>query len=177
MVVLITRDRGKRLELKAKVLTYYGRGKLSCLVCGFDDMRALTIDHIEGGGREHRRKEKIGNMYQWLVEQSYPTGYQTLCMNCNFIKSYRDDIPYLKGINSKRLSTRIRTWVANHTTTFNYESLRIGLGLTSEEARGLRSYLCIMKKQGEVTSPFQGLFKRVVKPVSVFKFLRESKVS
>ncbi|KKL06542.1 hypothetical protein LCGC14_2595010, partial [marine sediment metagenome] len=35
---------------KPYVLRYYGRGKLACVHCGFEDIRALTLDHINGGG-------------------------------------------------------------------------------------------------------------------------------
>jgi serine/threonine protein phosphatase PrpC len=76
---------------KNEALTYYGNGKLSCVRCGFDDIRALTIDHINGNGSEHRKstdKNKIqgSHIYEWLVKNNYPKGYQTLCANCQFIK-------------------------------------------------------------------------------------------
>ena len=80
--------RKRSSELKKKVLTYYGNGKLACVRCGFSDIRALSIDHLHGNGAEHRRK--IGNkfgtkFYSWLKVQGFPEGYQTLCMNCQFI--------------------------------------------------------------------------------------------
>lgn len=72
-------------KLKTEALTYYGNGKLACIRCGFTDIRALTVDHIEGGGYQHRlilRK----NIYVWLRQQGYPEGFQTLCGNCQLIK-------------------------------------------------------------------------------------------
>ena len=83
----------KQLEqLKIEVLTHYGNGKLSCVRCGFEDIRALTIDHIKGGGWKHRRSLGLsGNMfYRWLQRNSYPKGYQTLCMNCQLIKLLKE---------------------------------------------------------------------------------------
>ena len=78
-----------RRRLKTEVLAYYGKGKLVCVKCGFNDIRALTIDHINGGGRLHKREARIKTgsaMYGWLKKQNYPEGYQTLCFNCQWIK-------------------------------------------------------------------------------------------
>jgi len=75
--------------LRVKVLRHYGNGKLACVRCGFDDRRALSIDHINGNGAEHRRAltEEIS---VWLTARNYPLGFQTLCMNCQFIKMAED---------------------------------------------------------------------------------------
>jgi hypothetical protein len=64
-----------------------------CHHCGFSDWRALSIDHVNGGGAEHRsRKTGAGRsgwgFYQYLRKQGYPPGYQVLCMNCQFIKRW-----------------------------------------------------------------------------------------
>lgn len=78
-----------RRRLKIEVLTYYGNGRCACVRCGFNDVRALSIDHITGGGNHHRRKIEIkagSDMYVWLKKNNYPDGFQTLCMNCQFIK-------------------------------------------------------------------------------------------
>lgn len=72
--------------MKALVLTHYGNGKCSCVKCGFSDLRALSIDHIDGGGTNHRKKIHQSNFYWYLKEDNFPEGYQTLCMNCQFIK-------------------------------------------------------------------------------------------
>ena len=74
--------------MKSEVLTYYGNGKLACVKCGFNDMRALTLDHIKGGGEQKRKKgEGCGvTLYYFLRKRNYPEGYQTLCANCQFIK-------------------------------------------------------------------------------------------
>ena len=77
-------------NLKIEVLTHYGRGQLACVQCGFDNIDALSIDHIYGNGRQHRRT--IGarrggkRIYAWLRKRNFPDGFQTLCMNCQFIK-------------------------------------------------------------------------------------------
>jgi len=74
------------LLVKIEVLTHYSRDKLSCVLCGYGDIRALSINHIEGGGTQHRKNLGCLNLYRWLRNQDYPEGYQTLCMNCQYIK-------------------------------------------------------------------------------------------
>jgi len=80
-------------NLKEEVLSYYGEGKPVCVRCGFNDIRALTIDHIRGGGMEHRKKIGIWGgiyFYSWLKRRGFPTGFQTLCMNCQLIKRFEE---------------------------------------------------------------------------------------
>ncbi len=77
----------KRIEIKTEIITHYGNGKLACVKCGFDDIRALSIDHINGSGCTHRKEIPSGtSMYLWLKRNNFPDGYQTLCMNCQYIK-------------------------------------------------------------------------------------------
>jgi len=71
-------------KVKAEVLTHYGNGILVCVRCGFSDIRALSLDHIDGTGWSERRSGHA--LYHQLRRKGYPTGYQTLCMNCQFIK-------------------------------------------------------------------------------------------
>ena len=76
-------------KVKTDVLGHYGSGKLGCVKCGFTDIRALSIDHINGDGATHRKVIKMSGQrfYRWLKVNDYPKGYQTLCMNCQFIKA------------------------------------------------------------------------------------------
>ncbi len=56
-------------------------------MCGFDDIRALQIDHINGGGR----KDSIGtNNPRKYYENMFNAlnTVQILCANCNWIKRY-----------------------------------------------------------------------------------------
>lgn len=78
-------------KIKREALIHYGNSKCACVWCGFNDIRALSLDHINGNGAEHRRQLKAmgigGYFYKWLKLHSYPLGLQTLCMNCQFIKA------------------------------------------------------------------------------------------
>lgn len=79
-------DNKKRLETRIEVLTHYGNGSCTCIHCGFSDVRALTLDHINGGGKKDERNRRGTNLAPWLKFRGYPEGIQTLCMNCQFIK-------------------------------------------------------------------------------------------
>jgi hypothetical protein len=76
-------------EFKIKVLTHYGNNKLACVKCGENHLACLSIDHINGGG-EIDRQGAMGKgghtFYRRLIKRGYPAGFQTLCMNCQFIK-------------------------------------------------------------------------------------------
>lgn len=72
---------------KIKVLTYYGNDKLACVRCGYDDVRALTIDHVVPIGGRARKCSGI-QFYRSLQLWDYPRGYQTLCANCQMIKMF-----------------------------------------------------------------------------------------
>lgn len=71
---------------KVRVLTHYSKGDVpKCVCCGEETLIFLTIDHINGGGRQHH-KEITGEMYGWIERNDYPSMFQTLCMNCNYGK-------------------------------------------------------------------------------------------
>lgn len=76
----------RKLTIKQIVLAHYGSGKVACVRCGFSDIRALSIDHINGDGWKDRNVRRGSNICYSLRSLGYPDGYQTLCMNCQFIK-------------------------------------------------------------------------------------------
>jgi hypothetical protein len=68
---------------------------MKCECCNETDIRFLTIDHKDGGGRKHRREIGIGPgvpFYRWLKANNYPEGYTTLCFNCNCGRSVNGGI-------------------------------------------------------------------------------------
>lgn len=59
----------------------------ACSRCGFDDPRALQIDHVNGGGCEERRNGKSpGRALLNRVLKDDQGTYALLCANCNWIK-------------------------------------------------------------------------------------------
>lgn len=76
-----------KLKRKILVLTHYGNGKLACVLCGYSDIRALSLDHINNDGAEQRKKYGATvKYYGWLIRNNFPSGHQTLCMNCQWEK-------------------------------------------------------------------------------------------
>ncbi len=79
-------------ELKQLVLKYYGNGVVACVLCGYNNIDALSIDHIDGSGAKHRRENRYlagRKIYGWLIKNNFPDGYRTLCMNCQWVERVR----------------------------------------------------------------------------------------
>lgn len=58
-----------------------------CVRCGFDDERALQVDHVNGGGVKEARA--LTGMKNKVILDKVLKGsedYQLLCANCNWIK-------------------------------------------------------------------------------------------
>lgn len=82
------RGKAKRRE---EFLRAYG-GKCAC--CGESTPEFLELDHINGGGRQHRLREKR-DLYQVLKEQGFPKDeYRLLCANCNHSLGVRGYCPH-----------------------------------------------------------------------------------
>lgn len=82
-------EKSRRTKHRVRLIQMLG-GK--CSACGFDDYRALQIDHVFSDGAKHRAKFKGQNKsYYKDIEKSINAGegkYQVLCANCNWIKKY-----------------------------------------------------------------------------------------
>jgi len=72
-------------KLKEIVISHYSDKSMKCQKCGFSDMRALSLDHIDGGGSKHLKEIKT-NLYSWVIKNNFPKMFQVLCMNCQWIK-------------------------------------------------------------------------------------------
>ena len=72
--------KNKRIEMKRKIIKHYG-GKCEC--CGENRIEFLAIDHINGRGKEHRKKIGVGNLLYWIIKNNYPKDFRILCHNCN----------------------------------------------------------------------------------------------
>lgn len=82
-------------QIKCIALAGYGG---ECVCCGEDRFELLSIDHINGNGRKHRREEINGrSIYQWLVAENYPLGFRILCYNCNCSDGFFGKCPHGKS--------------------------------------------------------------------------------
>jgi hypothetical protein len=62
-----------------------------CRACGYDvDERALAIDHVHGGGRDHRRNLVSSTIFMKAVLEDESGSFQVLCCNCNMIKAHEN---------------------------------------------------------------------------------------
>ena len=59
-----------------------------CEHCGFNDSRALQIDHVNGGGCHDRKVQKRRGVSPMQEIFANPDKYQLLCANCNWIKRW-----------------------------------------------------------------------------------------
>lgn len=80
---------------KQEALLAYGGSR--CLHCGTDDLDALTLDHVNGDGREHRVALTGGQIgggpfYRKLKRLGWPNDppLQVLCRTCNMKKSAKE---------------------------------------------------------------------------------------
>lgn len=77
-------------NLRDDVLNHYGR---ACVCCGEKEDAFLTIDHIDGKGAEHRRMSGK-RLYRWLRKHGFPSGFRTLCANCNLAMGIYGQCPH-----------------------------------------------------------------------------------
>lgn len=75
-----------KLKIKREIFSHYAKGNLACQECGIEDLRVLTLDHPDGGGRQHRLKLGItsgSEFYLYLKRNGFPGTFNILCYNHN----------------------------------------------------------------------------------------------
>lgn len=97
---VLERDKIKRKNIKLFIFNHYGN---KCDIYSQTNIDLLSIDHIDGNGRQHR-KEILGidsgtAFYKW-VSKNLPTNLRLLCFNCNCQVSS----------TSKNYKARVRTF-------------------------------------------------------------------
>ena len=65
--------------------------------CGYSDMRALQIDHVNGEGSKERRRLNGIPFLNKVLKQIDAGLYQVLCANCNWIKRSETENEKPKG--------------------------------------------------------------------------------
>lgn len=115
----------KRARIKEAVFAAYGGYVCAC--CGESERKFLTLDHINNDGAAFRMKiagKRAASgytTYVWLARNSFPSGYQVLCMNCNYGKQMNkgvcphktrcNDYPQGVGAIAPKRSTPVLTLV------------------------------------------------------------------
>jgi hypothetical protein len=82
-------QRKYRNKIRMKIIELLG-GK--CVRCGFSDIRALQIDHVNGDGYKDRRRYNCDVKYRKTLKEIKDGSkrYQLLCANCNWIKRWEN---------------------------------------------------------------------------------------
>lgn len=77
--------KASRSEVRREILNQLGN---KCAWCGFDDVRALDIDHVRNNGAKHRKRSPSSNVtyYRGILKNIDSGDYQLLCCNCNRLK-------------------------------------------------------------------------------------------
>lgn len=111
-----------RDSIRLKVLNHYSNHNLKCKNCNEIHIEFLEIDHINGGGKKHKKSLHLyGNaLYRWLVKNNYPDGYQVLCSNCNWKKRKSSMVGITGSDHQKsryKRSLKLRNEIFSHYTT------------------------------------------------------------
>ena len=68
-------------KLRNEILFHYSNGTMKCNCCGESHLEFLALDHINGGGKQHRKQVK--NFYMMLRRENYSM-IQKLNVVCEF---------------------------------------------------------------------------------------------
>lgn len=64
------------------VMSNYGG---ACICCGENNIKFLTIDHINNDGNKMNTNDRQ-NIYYWIKKNNFPKDLQIMCWNCNMGK-------------------------------------------------------------------------------------------
>lgn len=93
--------RGSR-AIRSAALQAYGGPRPGCSCCGEQLAEFLTLDHVEGGGRAHRRLKGNQSVYYELRARGYPAGFRVLCFNCNLAFGLYGACPHDGNVSPQR---------------------------------------------------------------------------
>lgn len=83
-----TRLRRQRYHLRKRLAVIQLLGAV-CRRCGFNDARALEVNHIVGGGRaEHRDRRGVNFYNDILMGKRTTVDLELLCANCNVLYEF-----------------------------------------------------------------------------------------
>jgi hypothetical protein len=83
-------------QLRAQVLREFGA---YCRCCNEKSLNKLVIDHVNGGGNQHRKT--VSNIYLFMKKNGIDRiSYQILCQNCNLAKYTQKVCPHHSGSSS-----------------------------------------------------------------------------
>jgi len=99
--------RKREYQFKQRIMVpqhYSGSGIPFCACCGEANIEFLQVDHVDGGGTQHRKLIGKSALYRWLIQQGYPQGFRVLCANCNLSYGLYGYCPHLKARSESPLA-------------------------------------------------------------------------
>jgi hypothetical protein len=83
--------RQRQARQRLDVIAGYG-GRCAC--CGENEPVFLQLDHVNGGGTQHRRRVSQAVIYSTVIRHGFPPDYQILCANCHAAKTRTGGCPH-----------------------------------------------------------------------------------
>lgn len=112
--MILLESKKERSLIKAEVISHYGS---KCQICDESDIRKLSLDHINGNGRQHRKEvlkiDSGSGFYKW-VNDNKPDNLRLLCFNCNCKRAIKQteliitNLDYLENKNCKYCSSSVK---------------------------------------------------------------------
>lgn len=89
------RSREGNQQQRLTVLRFYSKSEEPlCACCSETHIEFLAIDHVNGGGYQHRKSLGNGHLWAWFIKSGFPQGFQVLCHNCNMAKGFYSACPH-----------------------------------------------------------------------------------
>ena len=107
-------DKDAKIRRRLKVLNYYGGTPPKCKCCGEDEIKFLSVDHINNDGAEHRKKTNIrggNNAHKWIIKNKFPPIFQILCYNCNCAKGFFGECPHSQRRGSRKVAFKSKDYL------------------------------------------------------------------
>jgi hypothetical protein len=97
--------RRHRMAVRLRALGNYSNQTFACACCAESERDFFTIDHIKGNASSQSKALGIPRssyrLYEWLIRNQFPAGYQVLCMKCNMAKGHYGICPHKKNAENK----------------------------------------------------------------------------
>lgn len=128
------RDRGTYVRdrcwaIRAEALRVFGGQVPECACCGESVERLLTLDHVDGNGREHERSlTKSGVNWLWPLKRRgwvSESPLQVLCWNCNCGKQVNGGVCPHHGVEKLPTGRTRPEIVRRYKQNLRREALRV----------------------------------------------------
>lgn len=75
--------------LSGKREVFYEMYGGECCLCGYKNVIALSLDHVNGDGSSDRKEKHTYEIILDAISNYNPTKYRILCLNCQRIEAFR----------------------------------------------------------------------------------------